>query len=86
MGRPLLAQLYGQGLPQTPFREVPWAPAHATLLPRVLGEQSVDGAENGGWWGGRSEVQEDLAAELTTMGRVTKCVCAPPSIFLGSNS
>lgn len=54
MGRPLLAHLYGQGLPQTPFREVPWAPAHATLLPRVLGEQSVDGAENGDWWGGRS--------------------------------
>lgn len=41
MGRPLLA----------PFREAPWAPAHAIVLPRVLGEQSMDRAENEGRWG-----------------------------------
>lgn len=32
------------------------------------------------------QVQEDLAAELATMGSVTKCFCDPMSIFLGSNS
>lgn len=32
------------------------------------------------------QVQEDLAAELTTRGSETKCVCATLSIFLGSNS